>query len=72
MKRRWLNEIEKALHPHGITVVRYCDGKKHPKIFITDGKIIRFIVTSNTPSEHRVIRNVVNSAKKALAQTAVQ
>lgn len=67
MERRWLNQIEKALHPHGITIVSYSSGGKHAKIVITNGKATRFIVTAVSPSDRRVLLNIVQSAKRTLS-----
>lgn len=68
MERRWLNQIEHALHPHGITIISYATGKKHAKITVTNGKHTRFIVTANSPSDRRVLMNIVNSAKRTLSE----
>jgi len=66
MERRWLNEIERALNPHGIRIVSHKDGKKHAKIMVTDGKSTRFIVVSVSPSDHRATMNIVQNAKRML------
>lgn len=68
MERRWLHQIEQALHPHGITIINCADGKKHAKIFITNGKHTRFIVTAVSPSDRRVLMNIVKSAKRTLSE----
>lgn len=66
MERRWLNEIERALHPHGIRIISYKDGRKHAKVMITDGRSTRFIVTSVSPSDRRTIMNIIQNAKRTL------
>lgn len=71
MERRWLNQIEQALHPHGITIISYTTGGKHSKIVITNGIKTRFIVTAITPSDRKVLLNIVQSAKRTLSEAEV-
>ena len=71
MERRWLKQVTDALEMHGITVIGHKDGRKHVKITITDGKSTRFIVTSISPSDRRVLKNIVQSAKRTLSEEQV-
>ena len=67
MERRWYKQIADALEADGITALGYENGKKHAKVKVTNGENTCFIVTSISPSDRRVLHNIVKSARTALA-----
>lgn len=72
MERRWLRDITRTLGQHGITVLGWQDRSKHALIKIgKDGKT-GLVTVSVTPSDHRVLRNMVKYAKHSLAGGARQ
>lgn len=66
MERRWLKQIEDALETHGITVSSCEQGRKHAKLRIERDGIRGFVVVSVSPSDNRVLHNIVKSAKHSL------
>lgn len=72
MERRWFKQVKDALEMHGITVTGYKDGRKHVRVMIEGGGVSCFIVTSASPSDVSTLKNLVTSAKRTLAERAVQ
>ena len=50
----------------GIKDITFEKSKKHWKVYFVVGKTKRFLVASDTPSDHRTLREVVLNAKRAL------
>ena len=67
MGKKWYRQIEEALSDAGIHTTGYRHTKKHAKFTITNGSNHAFVITSITPSDHRAIMNIVQSAKRMLA-----
>ena len=50
----------------GINNIVFEKSKKHWKVYFVVGSIKRFLVASDTPSDHRSMQEVVLNAKRAL------
>jgi len=63
-----LKELDSYLEKYGITVKSMEMGKKHRKVWVTDGVKTAMIVVSISPSDHRVYMNIAQSARNALRE----
>lgn len=63
-----LKELDSYLEKYGITVKSMEMGKKHRKVWVTDGTKTAMIVVSISPSDHRVYMNIAQSARNALRE----
>lgn len=63
-RHKTMQEISALLEPHGITIVGDEVSKKHRKVWLTDGKITKFVTVSSSPSDRRTFLNLARDAKK--------
>lgn len=63
-----LREMEGYLDKYGITVKSMEMGKRHRKVWVTDGSKTALIIVSVSPSDHRVYMNIAQSARNALRE----
>jgi len=61
-------ELDSYLEKYGITVKSWEMGKRHRKVWVTDGAKTAMIVVSISPSDHRVYMNIAQSARNALRE----
>lgn len=63
-----LREIESYLQKYGITIKDSEMGKRHRKVWVTDGVKTAMIVVSISPSDHRAYMNIAQSARNAIRE----
>ena len=65
---KMFKELEALLEKYGISVKSWEMGKRHRKVWITDGAKTALIVVSVSPSDHRAYMNIAQSARNALRE----
>ena len=65
---KMFKELEAFLEKYGITVKNWEMGKRHRKVWVTDGSKTALIVVSVSPSDHRAYMNIAQSARNALRE----
>jgi hypothetical protein len=65
---KMFKELESLLEKYGITVKSWEMGKRHRKVWVTDGAKTALIVVSVSPSDHRAYMNIAQSARNALRE----
>jgi hypothetical protein len=65
---KMFKELESLLEKYGISVKSWEMGKRHRKVWVTDGSKTALIVVSVSPSDHRVYMNIAQSARNALRE----
>jgi hypothetical protein len=63
-RHKTLRELETYLKPHKIEIVGDEMMKRHRKVWLTDGRSIKFITMSISPSDHRTYLNLSKDARK--------
>lgn len=61
-------ELQSHLDKYGITIVKWDQGNRHHKVWITDGNIQRFIFVSVSPSDGRAYHNMAKTARATLRE----
>ena len=65
---KMFKELEALLEKYGISVKSWEMGKRHRKVWVTDGAKTALIVVSVSPSDHRAYMNIAQSARNALRE----
>ena len=64
MKHKDAKIIREIVEAEGFQLVEIEDGKKHAKVYITDGKLTRMCVAGNSPSDHRARKNFAGDIRR--------
>ena len=65
---KMFKELEALLEKYNITIKNWEMGKRHRKVWVTDGAKTALIVVSVSPSDHRAYMNIAQSARNALRE----
>lgn len=65
---KMFKELEALLEKYNITIKSWEMGKRHRKVWVTDGAKTALIVVSVSPSDHRAYMNIAQSARNALRE----
>jgi hypothetical protein len=67
MTTKALRDLTKALKREGIDVDEVIQHtRRHPRLIVRRGKKTATLLASNTPSDHRYIKNKISEAKRRL------
>lgn len=65
---KMFHELKPFLDKYQIWVVNWEMGKRHRKVWVTDGETTAMIVVSVSPSDHRAFYNIAKSARNAIRE----
>ena len=67
-RHKLFKELDYFLSPHGISIVKDAQGRRHRKVWVTNGTKTAMIVVSVSPSDHRAFMNMAKTARNALRE----
>ena len=66
--RRMMQELERYLEKYNLRIVDWQPGKRHRKVWVTDGSKQVMIVAAVSPSDHRGYKNLASDARNAIRE----
>lgn len=65
---RMFHELKPFLDKYQIWVVKWEMGKRHRKVWVTDGQKTAMVIMSTSPSDHRAFQNMAQTARNAIRE----